>query len=46
MQTYRIINEHDANDSFEVEAESAETAAMSALETLGWLLLEPENQTN
>ena len=44
MQTYRIINEDDPNDSFEVEAETAEGAALSALELLGWLLIEPENQ--
>jgi hypothetical protein len=36
MNKYKIINDYDANDSFEVEAATTEDAALEALERLGW----------
>ena len=36
MKKWIIINADDANNSFEVEAKTAEEAAFTALESLGW----------
>ena len=44
MNTYTVINDYDGNDSFEVEADSVESAALVALEALGWNLCEPEKE--
>lgn len=33
---YLVWNDHDPNDSFEVDAVSAEEAAWAALDELGW----------
>jgi len=33
---YQIMSEHDGNDTFEVEADSSESAAFAALFVLGW----------
>ena len=47
MKTYRIINNHDGNDCFHVEAENEEDAAFAALNELGWgVLLPQDNQEN
>jgi hypothetical protein len=40
MKTYTITSHHDGNDFFEVEAEDIESAALAALEQLGWSLCE------
>ena len=37
-QRYLVWSDHDANDSFEVEAVSAEEAAWAALDELGWCI--------
>jgi hypothetical protein len=42
MKTYQIINAHDGNDTFEVEANSAEEAAFAALGVLGWGVCSPD----
>ncbi len=44
MKTYTVINDYDGNDSFEVEADSVESAALAALEALGWNLCEPQEE--
>ena len=36
MKRWMIINEHDANNSFEIEANTAEEAAFEALNELGY----------
>ena len=36
MAKYRVWNNQDANDFFEVEAQDAEMAAYFALSELGW----------
>lgn len=43
MKTYRIINNHDGNDCFNVEAENEENAAFAALNELGWAVLLPQD---
>lgn len=35
---YRIWNDNDPNDFFEVDAPTAEEAAFTALEQLGWVV--------
>jgi hypothetical protein len=42
MKTYRITNNNDANDCFNVVAESEEGAAFAALAELGWSVLLPQ----
>jgi hypothetical protein len=37
-----IINDEDGNNSFKVEAETPEDAALEALSMLGWNVLLPE----
>jgi hypothetical protein len=36
MKQFTIIDDNDENDSFYVEAETADEAAHKALEELGW----------
>jgi hypothetical protein len=36
MKTYTVVNDEDANDSFEVTAEDYEKALTEALAQLGW----------
>ena len=36
MKTWLIINSFDANNTFEVEGNTAEEAAFAALDELGW----------
>ena len=36
LKTYTIVNEHDGNDTFEIQAVNDSDAAHKALETLGW----------
>jgi len=36
MKTYRVWNNYDANNYFEVEADSPHDAAIVALGELGW----------
>jgi hypothetical protein len=43
MKKYRIINDYDGNDSFNIEANSTEDAALSALYELGWIVAELPN---
>ena len=38
MKIYRVWNEFDPNDVFEIEAESPADAAFAALGELGWLV--------
>ena len=38
MKIYRVWNEFDPNDVFEVEATTSSDAAFKALEELGWLV--------
>lgn len=44
MKKWIIINEFDANTSFEVEGNSAEEAAFAALNELGWGVVEHEEE--
>jgi len=40
---YTIMNDNDGNDTFTVEADSAEEAAFKALNELGWAVCEPSD---
>ena len=40
MKIYTVINEHDPNDTFEVEAHDYEHALYAALSELGWFITE------
>jgi len=45
MKVWTIINDHDGNDSFTVEAASPEEAAFVALNELGWwVAAQPDEQ--
>lgn len=41
-KTYMIVNDNDANDTFEVEAENPNEAAHEALKELGWWVAQNE----
>ena len=43
MKLWRVINQNDGNDEFDVEGETYAEAASNALEVLGWSLSGPEN---
>jgi hypothetical protein len=43
MKQYKIFKDYDANDSFDIEANSTEDAALSALYELGWIVAELPN---
>ena len=45
MKTWLIINSYDANDTFEVEGNTAEEAAFAALDELGWGVAEKPDDT-
>ena len=44
MKKWIVINADDGNNSFEVEGETAEEAAFTALESLGWYITEMANE--
>jgi hypothetical protein len=44
MKTYRIINNQDGNDCFNVKAENEEDAAFVALAELGWGVVLPQDE--
>jgi hypothetical protein len=39
METYRLINEYDGNDTIEFQVEEGEDPCSKALEVLGWSLV-------
>ena len=43
MNKYKIINDCDANESFNIEASTPEDAAVEALERLGWWIADGKN---
>ena len=43
---WNVINQHDGNDTFEVEGDNYEEAACDALQQLGWAICTPESDEN
>ena len=41
LKFYHVINENDANDFFEIEAESEQEATRLALQSIGWWVSGP-----
>ena len=43
MKKWTVINQHDGNDTFEVEGDNYGEAACDALQQLGWAISIPES---
>lgn len=44
MKTFKLINENDANEEIELMSNDPSDAMYEALEVLGWMLVEHEDE--